>query len=1184
MIGSGGAHASVAWPRASRRLGLRATPPQRSTDRSRRWFGRTGCELKRLPGFYLRLVVGLAIALLSTGVDRAFAQEPANPPSRPDPTGVPGAAKQPPGTTAPQPQPPKSEATVAEIRPARPDVYYLKDKDGRLVPVPDFSYEDFKRLYDLDRQLTDTNPPPSFVLQNLKLSGSADEQTATLKVEIRVTTRNSNWVRIPLRFNGAVLRAQPQYDGPGTLLFEYDRDRDGYVAWLQEKDERPHSLKFEILAAVKPAGEGKRLSLIAPTATTSDLRLTVPGKQIAAAASAGASVLGVRAGGKDRQEIEVAGVVGDFQLTWTPRVTELGQRSVTLEAASSITVRVEGPRRISSEARLKVRGYGAPLESFRVRLPIGMEFFPLNEPGTRVALVENARDKGQLVEVTPDTRGAYQSEVRLRAVLPLEGAAADERIETLGFEVLGAVRQFGQIDCIVEGDWAVTWPERIGVLVLDVPDAARAQRIAARFEFFRQPSSLKVQVQPRRTRISVEPTYTLSVEPEQLRIDALLKYKIRGPAAQRVLVDLDGWKIDQIQPEQLLDTDALQTSQTAPLTIPLSSEDGVNLREFELRVRATRPLEVGDEPLLLNLPRPQANFISPPRLIVTAADNVIVSPRFRDMPGVVAQQPPGDLNLPARQQAPLAFELRADLENWRFAAGIQLRPRSMTATLTTSVRLEVDRAAVEQRFHYRVAYEPVRQVELIVPEPLAPLLDSGSLQVFQIEEQGELTPLTLHRATDDEARLENGAAVLVADLAREAIGEFRLLVRFEGNWASSVEPLGSTPWDIPLVGPLADPGTQLTSQRVQVVTAAAIHADARAGDWLADRIPIEAPSKLGELRLVTTKPASFLPLRVSPGGLGASGGTRVSRAWLQTWLGPDARQDRMAMRVQSRDSHLELEFPAGTQLDDLVVALNGQAIAPERAGDGRVRVELADAQLGAEQLLELSYLVRSDSSRTRRRIDFPVVRGAPYGHRFYWQIVLPADDYLFGAPAMFTPESRWTWLHAFSERRGRWTQQELEQWIGASSQPAPPSDSNEYLFCRFGGWDAVDVFVVSRGALILLGSGAILALGLIAVYTPWLKHPIGLFAAGVAGVGGALWAPDVAILLLQAGVLGILLTAISHLLRRRSQSKRLSRSVVRGTSISALALSGIDQPATDSRSSRLGGMPQPTTATLDVRS
>ena len=57
-------------------------------------------------------------------------------------------------------------------------------------------------------------------------------------------------------------------------------------------------------------------------------------------------------------------------------------------------------------------------------------------------------------------------------------------------------------------------------------------------------------------------------------------------------------------------------------------------------------------------------------------------------------------------------------------------------------------------------------------------------------------------------------------------------------------------------GPHLDAGTQLTSQRLQVVTAGAIHADTRGGGWLADRIPIETPTKAGELRLVTTKPAT----------------------------------------------------------------------------------------------------------------------------------------------------------------------------------------------------------------------------------------------------------------------------------------------------------------------------------------
>jgi hypothetical protein len=631
--------------------------------------------------------------------------------------------------------------------------------------VPDFTYEDFKRLYDLDRQLADAVAPPRFVLNRITAQGRVEEEVARLRVEFRLTLKTNSWVAVPIRFNGAVLRADPQYDGPGQVLLEHQASRDGYVVWLRDTADKPRLLTMDLAVPLRKQGAGRRFGFTAPAAAVSDLKLTVPGQKIVAQASDGATPPVVRSSGPNQSEIQVSGIGGEFQLSWSDSPATAVAAAVALEATTAVSVRIEGPKRLTSEARLRVRSYGAPLTSFRVRLPAGLEWFPLNEPGYRVAQVDMAREAGRapasVVEVTLDNKSGFVADVRLRAVTPAKEPPADARIETLGFEVVNAVRQQGVADFVVEGDWSVTWPDRQNVLQMEVPAALRQQRVAARFEFYRQPCSLGVLVQPRQTRVYAEPSYTLRVDADALRLSASIRYRVRGPNAARVQLNLAGWRIDSLRPEDLFDREQAREGTDGLWTLPFASETAAAAtQDFELRFEASRPLVSVAEPLAVPLPRPKADSVAPTRLKVSAAENIVLSPRWAEIAGGIqtatpmpdtddspsvtepgtsanaaAMEGPGEEARGAAQ--PLLLEIRGDVEQPKFVADLQVRQRQLSVGLESRLRVEARRVVVEQRFRYRVAYEPLRELRLAVPNAVA----VGGLQVFLERTGGELDEL-----------------------------------------------------------------------------------------------------------------------------------------------------------------------------------------------------------------------------------------------------------------------------------------------------------------------------------------------------------------------------------------------------------------------------------------------------------
>ncbi len=63
--------------------------------------------------------------------------------------------------TAPDPQ--ASQPAGAGVRERSPELYYIEDAAGRLVPVPGFRYRDFMELFRIKEGLgAPALPPPAF--------------------------------------------------------------------------------------------------------------------------------------------------------------------------------------------------------------------------------------------------------------------------------------------------------------------------------------------------------------------------------------------------------------------------------------------------------------------------------------------------------------------------------------------------------------------------------------------------------------------------------------------------------------------------------------------------------------------------------------------------------------------------------------------------------------------------------------------------------------------------------------------------------------------------------------------------------------------------------------------------------------------------------------------------------------
>ena len=179
------------------------------------------------------------------------------------------------------------------------------------------------------------------------------------------------------------------------------------------------------------------------------------------------------------------------------------------------------------------------------------------------------------------------------------------------------------------------WGECRGVRQIDPsPDAQGRSDVTAEFEYFAQPASLLARIVPRKTRISVEPEYVVLVDANRVRLEARLRYTVRGAKVSRVDIDMPDWQIDEVGPDSIVAVDGVPAGPTgASLSLPLVMP---TIGQFEIRLKAHRPLPAAAKSLCHC---PCRNPRSAPVAAVVAvvpADNVEIIPDSQATTGLIA--------------------------------------------------------------------------------------------------------------------------------------------------------------------------------------------------------------------------------------------------------------------------------------------------------------------------------------------------------------------------------------------------------------------------------------------------------------------------------------------------------------------------------------------------------------------
>ncbi len=1038
---------------------------------------------------------------------------------------------------------PVSPPTVQEVK---PETYYLRDQDGRLVPVLNFKYEEFLHLRQLDVEPGAAGVElPTYTLQELTLSGTASATRAELTATISLRLLQAGWVRVPLRLTDAILRHPPDYQGGGELFVTCDHDSGGYVCWIRGPQDVTHQITLQLVVAVREVGNELRLTLQPPRATSSALDLRVPIPDAVATANSG--LLEIKKSGAETQFL-VTGVAGDFQLAWSKGRTAPVETRPVLRADVKSTVRVDGVREVNGDVRVAVTSLRGEIESFGVRLPPGTQLLPTQPSQTGYRLTEIAGSEeaqGTLVQVKLDRPTAAPVEVQLLTkITPTSNGSAPE-FEAGGVEVEDAIRQTSVLDIVIEGDLAVTWKPGPNVQRTAPPEASR-NAIAARFESYRRSHSLRLQVAPQETQVSVESLYMLQVEPNRVRLTATLKYKVRGTPAYGVSVQLANWRVEQVGPDALVDADALDREKREPLQIPLRAAAVPDSGEFTLRLDAIQEIPERSGTISITLPRPEAKASARAIVAVLPADNVELTITEGDLQGLEKEPFPPQLELPARQQTPLFFRERSDVKSAVLGAALRLRTRAVS--VASHIRLDVagPQLHVRQQLGYRVAYEPLRTLELLIP---GPVLDSGALKILYAD---QALPFAEVSAASASADAGPGAAPpdrpvrVQVDLLADRIGPLDVLLQYD---VPTVDPgqTGTSQTQVPLVLPVAGPDTFLTTSRLEIDAGLDSQVQLPGGDWERDEAS-DRPEG-GEAYSSRSFPA-HVDLLITRLDRRRTTSTAVLQVWVQSWLGAARRRDRAVFRILTDEERIQFRPATGAQLEHVLV--DSRLIPPGKSESGWTALALPPSATPQEHVVEIwQSAPRRQAALDRTTLQTPLLQGTSWTKRVYWEVVLPADQCLLWPPAGWTPEFEWRRRGLWLERRATLEPGELEQWIGASHQEGPSASLPRYLFSGFGDVESVDLAVAKRGTIVLLLSGAALGCGLVLMYLPACRHPAVLFFGGVAALAALFAVPDLAVATAQMSLLGLVLGVLAWTLKSAADYREARRAVVRGARLAS---------------------------------
>ncbi len=1045
------------------------------------------------------------------------------------------------GVLAAQETEPPSPADAGTIRELPFEVYLRRSEDGELVLVPDFSLEEYLRLYSKSVGQPQLKQP-QYAFPQLSITGEVRGDRAELQVDVTIerlgdlaaeesdgAADEATWISVPLRMGNAVLVAAPQYTGPGRKFLKYDMKSRGYVLWLEAMPGSRHQATLSLVVPVESIGGEHRVRCALPEATDSQFELWVPGESTARVSGMNGGLVEAGEFRGGRTQIIGRGLRGETWITWKP-ITDMAASTTGIDVDGIIRVAISGPQQLTSEATFVVRPLKGSIASLQVRLPPGMVLRSSSDAMFEYTVSEEDSVQGHIVTVAPRGERGPSGEWNIRLSCELDSQSSDAtqtRWEPARFIVLGAARHRGEVRCTVQGQWSVM--AQTGPRVVRLADRPLS------FRYFAQPPEVTLTVRQRLARGRVEPAHDARVARDRIEMRSRFRYRFAGIRPTQLRIRCPDWELQDV----LLDgeplSEAPSRSAVGEVVVPLPSGGGrMNGLEIELLMQQSIGEDVrrGDAPLRFTLPRPEPPsqgtiFVAPATLHLRSATDVQLVPLAAEIEGLTLDVADESVVREANDTPRIRLHERGGRDAAVFVGAFRVHDRQVDVEEEVVLSGSANQIEWTQYLTYHIRYQvgirlrlailsasvgdDLSRVECILRD------DPGARQPWSPDE----TRLEVIPIEDDARSLPDGWRLVEVVLPEPRLGPFLLGLRFvmAGGEASSSETWTlKAPWWIP---------TDVDGTEV-------VRREERLTVQIGRRPRVELPSDLWTALAITEQSgqwvanesidAGVVTLRFPPAESVEQADVIVHRFWVQTWMTRVNRRDRAVWRLTSERPELPIQLPPEVRAGDaeLLVLVDGRRFENySKQGERSIVLQLAPEQLGNSFVLELWYTFRGRPLIGRMKLRAPRILSAHAPPRRYWQVVVPFQEHFWSARGDWSPELRWTrWGELWWKRE--WpTQESLESWTGAARQPRIPESLHAYTFSALGNSIQLEITTLRRSWLILAASGAVLLFGWLLVSVRQLRHPLTLVGIAACGLAASLAAPSIALTIIQASLVGV---------------------------------------------------------------
>ena len=1038
----------------------------------------------------------------------------------------------------------KSPPTSRDLTEVGPKIIYLPGPNGELGPaLLGWTLEDFERLLKTDSAHGAT--PPSATLNTLSISGQVKqidnrEPHAELTVDATFSIHSSGrdeWSRIPLGFSHCALQPDAQLPSVDTSIIEYD-DQEGFVLWLKSSQAK-HKVQIKLIAPIQRNGPQHRLRLNVPRATTaSGLQLSVPKTNLDSHVVGGAN-LGTPVSTEKTTELNATGLTPDFAILWSQRSDSPWVDGVLFDIHGETLIHVHG-RLIQTEATLLAKSFGQSFDRLLVQLPENAELIESDGNGYSITPTDqslaNATDTihrdglptGSWVRVRRDEPSTEPFKFRIRTQRLLGDGMELAPLDLTGFFVASGIRQTGFIAIQVTGDWRLQWKNLKNVRRIETPpESLRVDDLQTAFEYYDQPFALPVQITQPISRIVATPRYEAFIDDDHVRLNATVRFRVSGAPTPEVVIHSKGWTIDpdSLGPDDLVAPVTSQnlTEATARIALarPLSGE-------FELSFRADRPRVNGSDQISFPLPRLETDSTQDTILAVDSADDLLVSADLEAMPDLRPVSPESfslvENNLGDAQLYEVSEDIASD-ETLQFVAQIQKMEQKITLAIASRIRPDRETWRVAQQFDFRVNYKPIDRIELTLPAS-SEVTKIDSVQINDVPFDYEITSS------------EDGSEQLLhVRLVRPTLGRIALALSYTFRSGQGGHQNGLV--SIPLATP-AQQNIEKHNLAIEPNPFWTFEID-DTDEW----IPLaseDAPATQSDAPTVYSSigEGSHVAIYLAPVQAATNANAIVRRGLVHTFISSGSAYTRGQYRLWRSGRRITLTLPEGVAAEHVEVYVDGKITAATVFSENQLTLEFSNqtSKTGDSQV-EVRYLQPNVQTRGgATRIGLPSFGPEVPLEQFKWEIVTESRLHLLAIPSEFTANYHLQWSGLTWSRQGMPTPRQLADWIGnAGDSPNRTAGGNRYVLSSINPQTSHTLILADRTNIVLVGAGLVLIVGLAFLYLPAARHPAVLLLGAIGLAAGGLAFPELAIVLANTFILGLILLAVSLGLRYRMQRK-----------------------------------------------